>query len=330
MNKSLSIIQRISAVLVLGVSSVTVWADYPVSINHKFGTMTLTDAPTRVVSVGYSDQDDLLALGVKPVAIRDWYGDMPFATWPWAQDELGSATPVVLSRDALDFEAIAALQPDLIVGISSGMSADDYAKLSKIAPTLAQSADYIEYGMPWQERTLWVGQALDQTESATALVARIEQRIAQEKSAHPEFQNKQAAVAFYYSGQPGVYSSSDLRSRLLTQLGFRIPSVYDELAGASFYASFSEERLDLLNVDVLLWLSASDALNAADAIPMRQFMPFYQQGREVFVGDTLGGAFSFLSPLSIEFLLDNLIPELELAVDGDPTTVVPSSLPDRQ
>ena len=45
------------------------------------------------MSVGFTDQDFILALGVTPVGIRDWYGDQPFGTWPWAQDELGSAEP---------------------------------------------------------------------------------------------------------------------------------------------------------------------------------------------------------------------------------------------
>ena len=65
-------------------------ADFPVTITHKYGEITIDKAPERVVSIGFSDQDWLLALGVTPIAVRDWYGDQPFATWPWAQDELGA------------------------------------------------------------------------------------------------------------------------------------------------------------------------------------------------------------------------------------------------
>ena len=75
------------------------------------------------MSVGFTDQDTLLALGVVPVGIRDWYGDQPDAVWPWATDELGDAEPTVISSAELDFEAVAALEPDLIVGLSSGMTA---------------------------------------------------------------------------------------------------------------------------------------------------------------------------------------------------------------
>lgn len=49
------------------------------------------------------------------------------------------------------------------------------------------------------------------------------------------------------------------------------------------------------------------------------------EGREVFVDQLLGGAFSFASPLSLDYLLDELVPELTAAADGDPSTVVPSA-----
>ena len=46
------------------------------------------------------------------------------------------------------------------------------------------------------------------------------------------------------------------------------------------------------------------------------------QGRAVFLNenDTLGKAFSFVTPLSIPYLLDGLVPQLSAAVDGDPAT----------
>lgn len=299
---------------------------FPITLEHKYGSTTIDSEPSRVVSVGFSDQDDILALGVKPVAIRDWYGDMPYATWPWAQDELGDAEPLVLGRSDLDYEAIAELEPDLIIGISSGMTEREYERLSRIAPTLAQSGDYIDYGVPWHVRARTIGRALGRYEQADAMVSRIEARIDGVRESHPQFDGKQAAVAFYYNGDTGAYSSHDLRSQLLMELGFEIPEAYDELAGNSFYASFSEERLDLLDVDVLIWLSGGDALKTADELTLRPMLDVYQEGREVFIGELLGGAFSFLSPLSLDYLLDELVPELELAVDGDPDTVVPSAV----
>ena len=64
------------------------------------------------MTVGVTEQDTVLALGVTPVGVTDWYGDQPYATWPWAQDELGDAEPEVLTTaDGLEYERIAALDP---------------------------------------------------------------------------------------------------------------------------------------------------------------------------------------------------------------------------
>ena len=50
---------------------------YPVSIDHKYGTTELTEKPERVVTVGLTDQDAVLALGTKPVGVTEWFGEQP-------------------------------------------------------------------------------------------------------------------------------------------------------------------------------------------------------------------------------------------------------------
>lgn len=58
-------------------------------IQHKYGSTEASGSPERVVTVGYNEQDPVLALGVEPVGVRDWFGDQPNAVWPWARDERG-------------------------------------------------------------------------------------------------------------------------------------------------------------------------------------------------------------------------------------------------
>lgn len=298
---------------------------FPVTVAHKYGETSLDAEPIRVISLGYSDQDDLLAFGVAPIAIRDWYGDQPFAVWPWAQDELGDATPEVMPASEINMELIASLKPDLIIGVSSGMTEDDYSTLSQIAPTLPQSGDYADWSMPWDARTLSIGTILGKQAEAQAYVDDLTARFDQIRVDHPEFTDASAAVAFSYDGSPGAYASGDARSTILRNMGFVIPSAIDDMAGASFYASFSAETIELLNVDVLAWIGSND--EAAEEIlssPLRPGLTAHTEGREVWVGGDLAGAFSFASPLSLHYLLDALVPELALAVDGDASTVVPS------
>src|ERR1700691_5373236 len=97
----------------------------PLTITHAFGETTIPEPPKRAVSAGFTGQDDLLALGIVPVAVTAWFGDQPFGVWPWAQPKLGNAKPVVLNLDnGIQVKQIAGLKPDLIVATDAGLDQD--------------------------------------------------------------------------------------------------------------------------------------------------------------------------------------------------------------
>lgn len=304
-------------------------AGFPLTIEHKFGETTIEAVPERVVSVGYNEHDFLLALDVIPVGLRDWYGEQPFSVWPWGQDALGDAEPAqVADTEGLNYEAIAAMNPDVIVGVWSGMTAEEYELLAAIAPTVAQSDEFLDYGTPWQEQTTLLGEVTGKQDEAAAAVAKIDELIAEVRAAHPEWEGLTAAVAFLNDGNPGVYNSEDPRSRFLSDLGFTIPEQFDEKAGEAFFFESSAETLpEDLDVDVIVWVAGSEELYAEviTALPTRVALPAYEQGGEIFASTLVTGAFSHSSPLSLEFVLDALVPELILATDGDPGTLVPSA-----
>jgi iron complex transport system substrate-binding protein len=66
-----------------------------VTIKHKYGSTTIPNEPERVVSIGYNDQDAILALGAVPVGVREWFGEKPDATWAWAHKRLRGTHPTV-------------------------------------------------------------------------------------------------------------------------------------------------------------------------------------------------------------------------------------------
>jgi len=300
---------------------------FPVSIEHKYGTTEITTRPQRVVSVGYQDQDPLLALGVVPVGIRDWFGDQPSATWPWAADLLEGQEPTVLAASEINLEQVAALQPDLIVGISSGMTETEYDRLSEIAPTLMQSADQPDYQETWQTQTRMIGTAVGESDRAEALITQVEGRLAQEKADHPELQGKEGTISYLFEdGSIGAYAPGDARSRLLTDLGMVIPQEVIDAAGDQFYSQFSMEQISKLDHDVLVWVTYQpEAVAQLKASPLRQQLRAATEGREVFMTELQAGAGSFSSVLSIPYLLDTFVPQLAAAVDGDPSTTVGSA-----
>ncbi|MEM8705897.1 MAG: iron-siderophore ABC transporter substrate-binding protein [Actinomycetota bacterium] len=299
----------------------------PILVTHRYGETEVPRDPQRVLSLGFSDQDDLLALGVVPVGILNWFGDEPFAVWPWAQPFLGDAEPTVIPAVVEpSVELIASIRPDLIVAVSSGLTQEQYDLLSELAPTVAQHADYADYAAPWQERTRLIGATFDKSAEAESLIAGVEERFADVRAAHPEFAGLTAAVAFAFNGQPGVYASSDVRAQILESIGFVTPPEYDRLAGDAFFINVSEERVDLLDTDAVVWIATNEVvMQDVIASPIRTVMRAPTEGREIFTSTLVSGAFSFGSPLSIGYLLDELVPELALAVDGDPATVVPSA-----
>jgi len=314
-----------------GASSPTAGGDsgaaFPVSIEQKFGTTTIPAQPERIVTVGFHEQDWLYALGVAPIAVREWYGGYEYATWPWADDarKAVGAEPTVLSNGDLDMEAIAALSPDLIIATWSGITQEQYDLLSQIAPTLAQSGDYADYGMPFAEETRSIAKAVGKVEEGEKIIAEVEDKIAAIKEAHPDWANYSAAVNFFYQGQPGAYFSIDPRPALIGQLGPDITKI-DRLGdpAVDFYITVSPENLDELDADANIWLGATEpgTQETVEGLPLYESMQATKVGGQIWSTDgVFEGAFSFASPLSIAYALDVLVPQLEAAFDGDPSTL---------
>jgi iron complex transport system substrate-binding protein len=293
---------------------------FPVRIKHKFGTTEVEAPPQRVVTVGYTEQDIALALGVPPVATREFLGGYDWRARPWAPD--GAGDPELVGSEELNIERIAATRPDVLIGLNSGMTERDYDKLSKIAPTVPQSDEFIDFGVPWQEQTLVTGRALGLEERAERLVDDVEAKFAAAREEHPEFQGKTAALAYASAnGGFGAYATGDYRVKFFEDLGFETPKEIDELAGDSFYVDFSAERLRLIDQDVVVMFAKRE-----DVIghPVFRRLDAVREDRVIYLDldDQLAGALGFSSPLSLPYAIDEAVPRLADAIDGDPATKI--------
>lgn len=284
---------------------------FPVTITHEFGETTIPAEPTRVVTVGFNGQDFALALGVQPVGVREYLGyDAPAR--PWAQELLPAEPIPTVGSQEIDLERVAILQPDLILAINGYLDQDSYDKLSKIAPTVAQSADYAQGNTPWEKQLRTTARALGKPEAAEPLIADTDAAFDEAVARHPEFQGLSAAFAMF---QDGAYSlgADDYRTQWLTRLGFTVPDTSGKV---------SAERYDLLDTDVLV---AEGDTRSLDGSALYQGLPVAREGRTVELGgfaDDFAGALGFNSPLSLRYVLDVAVPRLAAAVDGDPGTAV--------
>jgi iron complex transport system substrate-binding protein len=98
------------------------------------------------------------------------------------------------------------------------------------------------------------------------------------------------------------------------------------VTGAEFGGDLSDEHFDLLDVDVIVWLDAEGLIEQAPG--NYTALAVHQEEREVFVdsfNSTLGGATSFVTVLSLPYLLEGLTPMLAAAIDGDSETPVPTA-----
>jgi iron complex transport system substrate-binding protein len=286
---------------------------YPIVLEHTFDTTEIPEAPGRVVTVGFNDQDFVLALGVTPIGTREYFG-FDYQTRPWATDLLdGEVLPTVGGQE-LDVEAVAALEPDLIIGSYSFIDQATYDLLAGIAPVVAQIDDYDVGGTPWQEQTLLTGRALDPEEEAQELVDEVESQFAAAREENPEFDGQTLAVDYGLVDGHFILEQQDLRNRFFTDLGFATPETTGEV---------SPERLDLLDQDVLV--SGGYTQEEISVDPVFTSQAVVQEDRTVYLGrfDSVAtGALGFGSPLSLPYLLDLLVPALAAAADGDPATQV--------
>jgi iron complex transport system substrate-binding protein len=285
-----------------------------VTVKHLFGETTIPAPPTRVVSAGFTEQDDLLAVGVVPIAVTNWFGDQPFGVWPWALPKLGSAQPVVLNLDnGIQVDQIAALKPDLIVAVNAGLDADTYKKLSAIAPTIAQSDD-AAFFEPWKDQAAAVGTAVFQGRQMKQLISAVDDKFAGVAKNNPAFKDKKAVLlAGTFFGGTLAATLPGWRTDFLTTMGFQVPDSIRAFAVDDHQATIPRDKLaDALgSADVLIWSTESDADQAALlADPAVAALTT----RNIFTGKDLAGAIAFASPLSYPLVADQLPPLLSRAL----------------
>lgn len=300
--------------------------DFPVSFEHKFGTTTLEKKPERVVSLSFMNHDNLLALGVQPVAIRYWFGDHKYGVWPWAEALLTDEKPTVLKGE-VNIEQLAALKPDVIEAMWSGISKEQYTLLSKIAPVVATLKGHEDYGTPWQTMALTTGKMVGKEARAKELVAAIENRTNAIRKAHPNWEGKTAVIAYHWGSAPGAYTSNDVRPQFLSGLGLTTPPIIDKGSkDDTFLSPVSIEDLSPLESDVLIWFGYQDNLKSIRKLALRKTLKSHIDGREIYAEPMLAAAFSHFSLLSLPYVLDTLVPEIESAIDGDPQTKVSTAV----
>lgn len=287
---------------------------FPVTLSHAHGETVIEKAPTRIVTWGWGNEDALVSLGVAPLAMPfQSYGGGEDGVQPWMEEALlalGGEKPVMLDNSGEPpFEQIAALQPDLILAVFSGITAEQYALLSGIAPTVAYSGD--AWSTPWQDVTRTVGKAIGKPAEAEQVVADTQALLADTAASKPELAGTTFVGLNDYDGALALYDAGDARIKFLTDLGLTIaPSVAELSPGdGSFYFPVSYELADRITSDMLVTFVEEQAmLDDFRAKPFIQSLPQYKADAiAALVGTEKVAAVSPPSALSIRWGLADYV-----------------------
>ncbi|WP_020111530.1 ABC transporter substrate-binding protein [Rhodococcus sp. 114MFTsu3.1] len=142
---------------------------FPRTVVHFGGSTEIPAEPTRIVVIATGQLDAVLTLGVVPTGVA--YGDGAALVpdyvgreFPQFSAEMAEFVDVG-NRQAPNLEAIAALEPDLVLA-NKAASEDIYETLSAIAPTVLTEGT----GVNWKQDFLLLADALGRTEQAQSFV----------------------------------------------------------------------------------------------------------------------------------------------------------------
>jgi len=292
---------------------------FPATVDTKFGEVTVESAPQRVVALGWGDAETALALGVQPVGASDWLGFGGEGVGPWAQG-LYDAPPTIIETLEPSYEAIAALEPDLILDTKSSGDQDRYDRLSQIAPTVGVPEGGDSYLTTTEQQMDLVSEALGKEEEGDRLVDALEQEFEAAAAAHPQWDGRTATVATKTADGWGAYiegpdGDDDLGGRVafMEALGFeQNPQVAALPANSGgFSVDISTEQLDLLDADVVVAFPIFIPTADLTGDTAWTALPAVSQGRALVIDGDTSSAFSLGTTLATSYALQQLVPELE-------------------
>lgn len=287
---------------------------FPVSITGALGTAEVPEKPERIVALTWTDADIVFSLGVTPISVEEAQTDSGYQ--PWFEDAATDLPPVWEGTDGnVSVEEIAALNPDLIVATKSFGLDELYDQLSQVAPVV-HFAD-TPSSETWQRATTTVASALGVPEKGEQVVADTEAHIADAATKYSALEDK---TFTFFVGPTGdsvyvVNSPQDAGASFLDQLGMK-PTEFATSQPVSTIpgrAQISYELLSQTDADIVLATGRTGAVDALAAQPAVQALPAVARGAFVPLSPTQAQSIAFPSPLSLDWALDEIVPQLDTA-----------------
>ncbi|CAM3255749.1 iron-siderophore ABC transporter substrate-binding protein [Filibacter tadaridae] len=285
-----------------------------ITITGSNGEVTLDKPAKKVVVLEWTYAEDVLALGVQPVGMADIQG---YGDWVNVDAELSKDVVDVGGRQEPNLEAIAALEPDLIIGTDFRIETT-LSELEKIAPTVIfnpypddKSIDlYEEMTTTFNE----IAKALDKEKEAKQVLADLDAKYEEAKVeiAKADLKTKDVILAMAYSGASApeirVFTPNSMASMIVEKIGLKnihIPAEDKyEIFGSS---TFNVEGLvKYENANYLYIVQDNDNIYKTQlkGNPVWENLNFVKEDRLFDLG---GDTWLYGGPLSAETLLNKIV-----------------------
>lgn len=307
--------------IVVGLAAGSTWAQdagsFPYTIKHALGETVIEARPERIVTVQWANHEVPLALGVVPLgmAAANFGDDDGDGLLPWVKEkleELGADTPVLFDEgDGIDFEAVAALDPDVILAAYSGLDQQTYDTLSEIAPVVAYPE--AAWSTDWRDTIRYNAMGMGRIAEGDQLIADIEAEIAATVAEFPVLTDKPAMFITHLDttnlSTIRFYTSHDTRVKFFEDLGLDMPqSVIAASEGGSFSGEVSAENIDAFDdVKLIVTYGGQELVDALNADPLTSKMPAVANGAIVTLGNDPLGTAANPTPLAISWVLKDYV-----------------------
>lgn len=284
------------------------------AIEHATGETVLVGQPGTIVALEWNLVENLLALGIQPAGVADADG---YERWVDAGPDLGDDVADVGTRQEPSLEAIASLEPDLILGVEF-RHAPIEDQLSSIAPTLLFDPYPSEDGPDQYERAMetfrTVAKAVDRSERAQETLddvnRRLEQARASIEDATQRGQEIVLAQAYTHEASPvlRLFTDNALAMHLVERLGLQ--NAWQDGFQAYGFSTVSLEALEQVEHATFLYVAQpdDDPINQTySEDPAWQNLTFVQEDRVHALG---ADVWLFGGPLSAAKSADAIVQAL--------------------
>lgn len=221
-----------------------------VTITHAQGDTAVPVNPEKVVVLDYGALDTIDALDSGDGVVGVPQGTLPDFLSGYADD---SVTDVGTLKEP-DFEAIAGLDPDLI--IIGGRSAATYGELSDIAPTVDLTVESTNFMASFKESATNIGEIFDKADAVETKLGEIDTKIEETKTAAAEGDN--ALLILVSGGKLSAYGPGSRFGFIHDELG--IPAADPNLAVDAHGQAISFEFIAQNNPQQLLVIDRDSAI----------------------------------------------------------------------